>query len=286
MVSIQEPSKKRSKDLPDMNINDLQIIVGQIKITEYRNSGRKIYYLDETWFDTNETIGKGWSNDNVKCKINVPVSRGKRIYILHCGGEDGWATDGLLLSAKDNKDNCLDYHQDITGELFELWFKNNLLANLADNSVIVVDKYSRNDELQDFLLSQDLYFDDWYTKYQLVEVLITKLFVKEYIIDDAASKNGHTTLRLLPYYCVLNPIELLWSQLKYNVRQKNVSPKCYNTVVTPIDSEFKNISEDNWKKAIEHVKNTEKEYLKNSPVLNKIIINVENSDSEKESDEV
>uniref|UniRef100_A0A6P7GZG8 Uncharacterized protein LOC114342564 n=1 Tax=Diabrotica virgifera virgifera TaxID=50390 RepID=A0A6P7GZG8_DIAVI len=270
------------------------------KITEYRNSGRKIYYLDETWFDTNETIGKGWSNDNVKCKVNVPPSRGKRICILHCGGEDGWVTDSLLLSAKDIKDSCLDYHQDITGELFESWFKNNLLPNLADNSVIVLDnasyhsrqlkkipnKYSRKDELQDFLLSQDLYFEDWYTKDQLVEVLNTKLFVKEYIIDNAASKNGHTTLRLPPYYCVLNPIELLWSQLKYNVRQKNVSPKCYNTVVKLIDSEFKNISEDNWKKAIEHVKNIEKEYLKNIPVINKIIINVENSDSEEESDEV
>ncbi|XP_050509145.1 uncharacterized protein LOC126886315 [Diabrotica virgifera virgifera] len=196
------------------------------KITEYRNSGRKIYYLDETWFDTNETIiGKGWSNDNVKCKVNVPPSRGKRICILHCGGEDGWVTDSLLLSAKDIKDSCLDYHQDITGELLESWFKNNLLPNLADNSVIVLDnasyhsrqlkkipnKYSRKDELQDFLLSQDLYFEDWYTKDQLVEVLNTKLFVKEYIIDNAASKNGHTTLRLPPYYCVLNPIELLWS---------------------------------------------------------------------------
>ncbi|XP_050509051.1 uncharacterized protein LOC126886230 [Diabrotica virgifera virgifera] len=185
-------------------------------------------------------------------------------------------------------------------ELFESWFKNNLLPNLADNSVIVLDnasyyskqlkkipnKYSRKDELQDFLLSQDLYFEDWYTKDQLVEVLNTKLFVKEYIIDEAASKNGHTTLRLPPYYCVLNPIELLWSQLKYNVRQKNVSPKCYNNVVKLIDSEFKNISEDNWKKAIEHVENIEKEYLKKIPVLNKIIINVENSDSEEESDEV
>ncbi|XP_072401055.1 uncharacterized protein [Diabrotica undecimpunctata] len=166
--------------------------------------------------------GGSWSN-NVKCKVNVPASRGKRICILHCGGEDGWVTDGLLLSAKDIKDSCLDCHQDITGELFESWFKNNLLPNLADNSVIVLDnasyhsrqlkkipnKYSRKDELQDFLLPQDLYFEDWYTKDQLVEVLNTKLFVKEYIIDDGASKNGHTTLRLPPYYCVLNPIELL-----------------------------------------------------------------------------
>jgi hypothetical protein len=36
----------------------------------------------------------------------------------------------------------------------------------------------------------------------------------QYIIDDIAKENEHIILRLLPYHPDLNPIELVWAQLK------------------------------------------------------------------------
>ncbi len=34
-------------------------------------------------------------------------------------------------------------------------------------------------------------------------------------------KAGHIPLRLLPYYCELNPIELIWAQLKKIISKYN-----------------------------------------------------------------
>lgn len=40
---------------------------------------------------------------------------------------------------------------------------------------------------------------------------------KKYRVDEMASKAGHTVLRLLPYHCDLNPIELAWVDSKNDV---------------------------------------------------------------------
>ena len=46
-----------------------------------------------------------------------------------------------------------------------------------------------------------------------------------YVIDDLASANGHEVLRLPPYHCELNPIEMVWGQLKAYVARRNSSCK-------------------------------------------------------------
>ena len=54
-------------------------------------------------------------------------------------------------------------------------------------------------------------------------------FVKQYKsdpryrIDQLFKEAGHTVLRLPPYHCDLNPIELIWSQLKRYVAANNVT---------------------------------------------------------------
>ena len=53
---------------------------------------------------------------------------------------------------------------------------------------------------------------------------------KKFAIDSIASENGHLVLRLPPYYCCLNAIELILHQLKSKVHRQNVctdSPKKY-----------------------------------------------------------
>jgi hypothetical protein len=46
-------------------------------------------------------------------------------------------------------------------------------------------------------------------------------------IDDLAAKYGHTVLLFPPYYCVLNPIEMVWSQLKHKIRKVNITPNLH-----------------------------------------------------------
>ncbi|XP_050519440.1 uncharacterized protein LOC126893369 [Diabrotica virgifera virgifera] len=254
---------------------------------------RNIVYLDETWYDTHDTVKKGWKNNNKKCSVALPSNKGKRIIILHCGGENGWIEDALLVSAKNIKDASLDYHDDMDSALFESWFENTLIPKLSKNSVIVMDNASYHSRLikkvpnkfqiQNFLYEEDLYFEETYTKKQLLEVSQSKQFQKKYAVDDCALNNGHTVLRLPPYFCVLNPIELIWAQLKGNIRRKNVAPKFSSSVLQLIAEEVKNITATSWKNVIKHVMGVENEYAKYLPTLtNLIIITLDNSSDDSD----
>ena len=46
-----------------------------------------------------------------------------------------------------------------------------------------------------------------------------------YNTDEKAKKNGHTVLRLPPYHCDLNPIEMVWSQIKQYTKARNTTFK-------------------------------------------------------------
>ena len=41
------------------------------------------------------------------------------------------------------------------------------------------------------------------------------------VIDDIAKRYGHEVLRLQPYHCNLNPIELIWADEKNFVAREN-----------------------------------------------------------------
>ena len=45
---------------------------------------------------------------------------------------------------------------------------------------------------------------------------------KQCIVDNIAKLAGHSVLRLPPYHCMLNPIEMVWSQLKQRCRRDNI----------------------------------------------------------------
>ena len=47
-----------------------------------------------------------------------------------------------------------------------------------------------------------------------------------YKVDEIIRSHGHEVLRLPPYHPEFNAIELIWSQLKQIVRQKNVTFRC------------------------------------------------------------
>ena len=62
------------------------------------------------------------------------------------------------------------------------------------------------------------------TKSVLLEkiIIILKDIEKQYVIDCMTVKALYSVLRLPPYHCILNPIELAQNQLKYHVGHLNV----------------------------------------------------------------
>ena len=47
-------------------------------------------------------------------------------------------------------------------------------------------------------------------------------------IDDIAEKKGHAVLRLSPYHCMMNSVELICSQVKEYMVQNTRTFKLYN----------------------------------------------------------
>jgi len=51
---------------------------------------------------------------------------------------------------------------------------------------------------------------------------------KRYELDEIALEKGHEVIRLPPYNCQYNPIELIWAQVKGEVAKKNNTFKMAN----------------------------------------------------------
>ncbi|KAI4455172.1 secreted modular calcium-binding protein [Holotrichia oblita] len=44
------------------------------QLKTFRDENRFICYLDETWYDSHDSVKKGWLDDSEMCQIDVPVS--------------------------------------------------------------------------------------------------------------------------------------------------------------------------------------------------------------------
>lgn len=71
------------------------------KLAEYRKEGRNIVYTDETYLHSSHVQEKGWYDGSEK-GFKKPVSKGRRLIILHAGGEQGFIKDGLLIFKSGN----------------------------------------------------------------------------------------------------------------------------------------------------------------------------------------
>lgn len=119
-------------------------------IRRYRDEGRTIYFLDETWVNAGECTNKVWVDNTVKSCHDAfikglttgaknPTGKGKRLIVLHIGSSNGFVEGGLLCF--ESKKNSADYHDEMNGDSFFEWFCR-VLPLLNENAVIVIDNAS------------------------------------------------------------------------------------------------------------------------------------------------
>ena len=97
------------------------------------------------------------------------------------------------------------------------------------------------------------------------------------------AENGHLTLRLPPYHCNLNPIELVWGIMKNGVARRNNTFKLADMKTLAVDA-LKQITEETINKCFRHVKVIEDMYWKDdaldiSPAVEQVVIDLEETDS-------
>lgn len=224
-------------------------------IQHFREEGKTIYYLGETWFKVNEEISTCVSNQ---------VSKGEHLIAFHIGSDKGFVNGGLLVF--EQKSNNADYSQQINGDIFLQWFIK-ILPLLEENAVIVMDNaahhslkqeklptsLSNKTEIIQWLISKNIKFDNTLLKAELLYLVKShKKQYDKYIVDEIALAQNKTVLRLPPFHTDLNPIELAWSMVQGYVMESSNMTYNINNMKYLLINAISGITPQHWLTFIQH----------------------------------
>ncbi len=258
--------------------------------------------VTKVWHDTvAETNPHSAWNAGLTTGLKEPSGKGGQLIVLHCGNEQGFIPNGLLLFQA--KKGTGDYHQEMDGPRFTEWFVDQLLPNIDANSVIIMDNASYHSvrrekiptsstlkaDIRLWLTSKNIAWNQDMLKAELLQkVREHRHQFESYEIDYLAEQSGHTVLRLPPYHCELNPIEMVWSQVKGHVARNN---KKFNLKEAQelFEQGLNQVTAAQWNNYVEHVKSVEDQMWQADGLMEqvheRVVINLgESSSSESEDD--
>ena len=110
----------------------------------------------------------------------------------------------------------------------------------------------------------------------------------KYVCDEEAEKQGIDVLRLPPYHCIFNPIELVWARLKGNVANINKTYKI-GDVQEHVHNAFASLKPELWPNCCRHCDALVDQSWVNDglqdEMIDKIIIELGDSDDSDDSDD-
>ncbi|KAG8240405.1 hypothetical protein J437_LFUL002548 [Ladona fulva] len=250
------------------------IVMGHLylrKIRKYSEEDREIIYLDETWVNEGHTTSKSWHDSNIKSSKQAMLEglstglkrltgRGPRFVILSAGSNQEFVENARLVYPA--KKNTGDYHDEMDSRRFEEWFKSQLLLNIKEDSVVVMNNESYYSRKQEKIpISSRIEYPEKSLKIELIKI-VDSVWSKytTYEVDKMAKEKNIILRRLPRYHCKLNPIELVWSQLKRYIAVHNISFHV-KEMQSLIEKAFEVIATDNWASYCQHVQKDDVEPL-------------------------
>ena len=273
------------------------------KYMENRNTsnGRQVVFLDETWIYSKGSKTVSWQDNSVKSVRKPEGYDGKRFIVVHAGSSKGFVSNASLLFC--SKSNTLDYHGEMNSDNFTKWISTQLIPNLEEPSLIVMDNApyhsilaekqpctsSTKPQIRAWLEINNIPFDDKLTKPELLGLAKQNKKENMYVIDEMIRAHGHEVLRLPPYHCDFNAIELIWAHCKtyYN---KHIGRDGYGDekVLSMWKEALDHCGNEVWENCVRHTeKLIEDWWIREQHIINieiePIIINTAET-SESESD--
>lgn len=267
-------------------------------IKKYREEGRPLIYEDETYIHSTHTRPKNWSDDKTSGLL-APISKGPRLIIVHAGGRAGFVPGAFLMFKSNRKTG--DYHHEMNADNYQKWITEKLIPNLPPRSVFIIDNApyhnvqlhkapssnSKKSDMQDWLRRNNVQFQENMLKVELYGLIKAhKPLHKTYVIDNLLAMNGHCVLRLPPYSPELNPLELIWADIKQWVAGQNTTFKL-EEVMKLCQQRVDDISVEKWERVCEHVEKIEDEYIEQEGIMENVIESfiITGGDSSSESDD-
>ena len=257
-------------------------------------------YLDETWVNQRDSVGKCWSVGDGTQGPKTKSGKGARFIVLHAGGINGFVPDALL-TFKSKNGTTGDYHDSMNYECFREWFEKKLLPQLEEGTIIIMDNAtyhskvinktptcsSNKNDIILWLSKNNIEHDATHSKAELLSICKRNKHKEKNEIDEIAFSHGHEVLRLPPYHCQLNPIELIWAQVKTYVKKRNSNAnQTVKRVETLLKDAVESVSESDWKKCIDHTKKVEEEYRKmdvaREHLIEEMCVDIDTSDESSE----
>ena len=258
-----------------------------LKAVQYhRTQNKNIIYVGEMWVDNRLNFSKCWRTEEFLGVLQSKCSH--RLIIVHAGGKGGFL-NGADLVFKSPTTNG-DYHGQINAVNFEKWIREKLLPNVPPNSVIVMEntpyhgvesnkppsKYSTKKDMIQWLAENNIPYIKTMRKHELSTLVQQhKKSEKTYQIDELIKLHGHKVLRLPPYMCVLNPIELAWAEVKQKIREKNTtSTLSIDDLEIFVRQVIQEVTPVGWENFCAHVEKIEQEFWKKDGLLEDVMDNL------------
>jgi transposase len=228
-------------------------------------------YLDESYVNKNHSNDFIWYYGEDGPWVQKPTGKGERLIIINAITKSGWVPGSKVVFKSTRKTG--DYHGQLNWDLFKKWFKEMLLPNIPEGSLIIMDNapyhnilskhspptpQSSKKKIKEWLEQNKVYCRDDCLKPELVEIIRKMVPEPIYAVDETAIFFGHKILRTPPYHPELQPIETCWGVVK-----NHVARNCDFTVknlVKQLDCGFNKVTAKTCTEIIKEVRRIEDEF--------------------------
>lgn len=256
-------------------------------ICGYRAEGRAIFYQEETWVAKNMAPQKMWLDEEGNGGVAAPSGQGMRSIICHVGNENGFADGAALVFRGKNAPQSSDYHTEMNAEVFLDWVEKRVFPVIPPSLVIVIDRATYHTVLTDdskpvkasfvkaefaeWLVQKNIKYEigdrvlttkeNYMTlkRVELVEICKQNKPKPKFMAQELAKKFDCDVLLLPAAHPELNPIEMIWANVKTYVANHNVQFSLADLERLAKEC-FSQIDAEEWRKYVAHCIQVEDNY--------------------------
>lgn len=258
-------------------------------------------FIDETWIFSKGAKRNMWTDGSINSSLKKNGD-GYRYIIVHAGCKDGFIPNASLIFKAGKKTG--DYHDNMNRENYENWFKTQLIPNLKKPSLIIMDNASYHSGLEQaiptkswtkrklisWLEEKKIEYPSTALKDVIWKITSCSLPDKIYHLDKYVENFGHKILRLPPYHCQYNPIEMVWSESKRRFDSEILKTKYTdNDVLGTWSNALQEVTPIKWANYVRHTEkligdawNVAKQW--DAADIEPIIIAISNNDDDSSDD--